>query len=90
MEVIPHRELRNNSAEVLRRVSHGEVIGVTNNGELAAIISPPGVSAWENARQAGRVREAAAPREPGFFSRLPRVKSPLTTADIIEDLRSDR
>lgn len=90
MEIIAHRELRNRSAEVLQRVSQGEVIGVTNNGELSAILSPPGISALENARRAGRVREATQQREGNFFSRVHRIHSAVSTDEILNDLRGDR
>lgn len=41
MRTISHRELRNNSAEVLRAVAAGETIEVTNHGEVAAVLVPP-------------------------------------------------
>ncbi len=40
MKTIPHRELRNHSGDVLRRVQAGETIQVTNHGEVVAILSP--------------------------------------------------
>jgi prevent-host-death family protein len=60
VETIPHRELRNHSSEILARVSKGESIAVTNHGELAAILSPPSMSALDRARQSGEVSGAAA------------------------------
>ncbi len=90
MELIAHRELRNNSAEVLQRVKQGETIGVTNNGELTAVLSPPGISALDHARQAGRVRLATAPREDRFFSQCPKVKLSSTTQEVLADVRGDR
>ena len=41
MRRISHRELRNNSAAVLREVQAGETMEITNNGEVVAILSPP-------------------------------------------------
>ncbi|MFK0041114.1 type II toxin-antitoxin system Phd/YefM family antitoxin [Paenarthrobacter sp. NPDC090517] len=41
MTTIPHRELRNQSSKILERVKNGEVIDVTNNGEVAATLIPP-------------------------------------------------
>ena len=40
MERIPHRELRNNSAEILRRVAAGESFEITNHGDVVAVIAP--------------------------------------------------
>src|SRR5258708_36525755 len=47
VRTISHRELRNNSAEVLRAVGAGETIEVTNHGEVAAGVSPPPLSPTE-------------------------------------------
>ena len=41
MERIPHRELRNNSSAILRRVAEGESFEITNHGEVVAVLSPP-------------------------------------------------
>ncbi|HUF99548.1 MAG TPA: type II toxin-antitoxin system prevent-host-death family antitoxin, partial [Ilumatobacter sp.] len=41
MQEITHRQMRNDSAEVLRRVDAGETILVTNHGHPAAVIGPP-------------------------------------------------
>ena len=40
MTIITHLELRNNSADVLRRVAAGEAMEVTNTGTVVAHISP--------------------------------------------------
>ncbi|MFP5322957.1 MAG: type II toxin-antitoxin system Phd/YefM family antitoxin [Acidimicrobiia bacterium] len=40
MEEISHRQLRNDSAEVLRRAARGELLLITNNGQPAAVIGP--------------------------------------------------
>ncbi|HLR55245.1 MAG TPA: type II toxin-antitoxin system prevent-host-death family antitoxin [Actinomycetales bacterium] len=39
MDSIGHRELRNNSADVLRRVAAGEMMEVTNHGGIVAYLS---------------------------------------------------
>ncbi len=41
MDRISHRELRNNSGEILRRVQDGEVFEITNNGVVVAQIVAP-------------------------------------------------
>ena len=40
MTTIAHRELRNNSSDILRRVQAGESFEVTNHGEVVAILGP--------------------------------------------------
>ncbi|WNV76866.1 type II toxin-antitoxin system Phd/YefM family antitoxin [Geodermatophilus sp. DSM 44513] len=60
METISHREMRNNSAEVLRRVEAGETLLVTNHGRPVALLSPapaPGVprERYDELLQAGEV-----------------------------------
>ena len=37
---ISHRELRNNSGEILRAVAAGESFTITNNGAPVAVLSP--------------------------------------------------
>jgi prevent-host-death family protein len=44
VRTISHRELRNNSAQVLRAVRSGEVIEVTNHGEVTALLVPPSMT----------------------------------------------
>lgn len=41
MDRISHRELRNNSAEILRQVQEGKVFEITNNGVVVAQIVAP-------------------------------------------------
>ena len=41
MKSVTHREMRNNSGDILRAVAAGESVQVTNHGVLAAVISPP-------------------------------------------------
>jgi prevent-host-death family protein len=88
MTTIPHRELRNQSSKILERVKNGEVIDVTNNGEVAATLIPPAASPFERLLLSGSVRQAAA--GPVDFQILPRVKSAESTAEILSDLRGDR
>ena len=41
-KAISHRELRNNSAEILRAVAAGESFVVTNHGAAVAVLAPVG------------------------------------------------
>lgn len=84
---ISHREMRNSSAEVLRRVESGEELIVTNHGRPVARLSPLRPSALGELGASGRIRQAsltwATPPEDA------RIKLPdgATTADIIADVR---
>ncbi len=59
MRTIPHRELRNYSARILAAVKDGELIQVTNGGEVAAIMVPPNTPKLEVFRLAGKVSTPA-------------------------------
>lgn len=87
METIAHRELRNNSSKVLARVKAGETIAVSNHGEIAAVLVPPGSTAYEQMIASGLVTEAASP---GHARDITRSTSPLRTADVLDDLRDER
>jgi prevent-host-death family protein len=88
VRVITHRELRNNSSEVLRAVQAGEIIEVTNHGAAAAILVPPSLTPYERLVAAGKVR--AAGERPVDLRRIPRARLDQTTAEVIADLRGDR
>jgi prevent-host-death family protein len=80
---IPHRELRNNSSAILRRVQAGETIEVTNYGEVVAVLIPP-------PREPGattRVRRASVH---GGFAALPRVRITRPIQEDLDELRSNR
>lgn len=83
METIAHRELRNNSAEVLRAVQAGESFEVTNNGEVVAMLTPPNTAALQGVRFRSALTR-------GGFSALPRVASDEAVNDVLDDLRSER
>ncbi|WP_091110714.1 type II toxin-antitoxin system Phd/YefM family antitoxin [Nocardioides psychrotolerans] len=80
---IPHRELRNSSAEILRRVADGEAFEVTNHGVVVAIISPP------PAGRGGLPTDREATRR-GGWSDLPRRSLPRSTAEVLDELREER
>jgi prevent-host-death family protein len=89
VRTISHRELRNNSAEVLRAVSAGETIEVTNHGEVAAVLVPPSLTPYERLVAAGKVREPSKDR-PVDLRSIRRVTAPVSSTEIIEDVRGDR
>lgn len=89
MRTISHRELRNNSAEVLRAVRAGETIEMTNHGEVAAVLVPPSLTPYERLLTAGKVREPRQDRSVDLRS-IRRGAAAGSSAEIIADLRGDR
>jgi antitoxin (DNA-binding transcriptional repressor) of toxin-antitoxin stability system len=83
MERIPHRELRNNSSEILRRVAAGESFEITNHGEVVAEIGPPrhDLGGLPVVKPATRRRD---------WSGIPRFKPTRPTQEILDELREDR
>lgn len=84
---ISHREMRNNSAEVLRRVEAGESFTITNHGEPVAELSPMRRSILDELEAKGQLRRATETWE--SLAKIKRIKLPdgVTTADIIADVR---
>ena len=89
MRTITHRELRNNSAEVLRAVGAGETIEVTNHGEVAAVLVPPSLTPYERLVAAGKVREPQKERSVDLRT-IRRANAPVSSREIIADVRGDR
>lgn len=89
MTTIPHRELRNNSAEILRRVAAGEIIDVTNNGKLVATLSPPVTDPVERLRLQGKLRPALPHVNFRDLVSEHAVKLDVTTEEILADLRGE-
>lgn len=82
MERIPHRELRNSSAEILRRVAAGESFEITNHGEVVAVLVSPRAP-----RRPLKVKRAT---RVGGWEDIPRYASEESSEDILDDLRGDR
>lgn len=87
MDRMPHREMRNNSADLLRRVEAGESVIVTNNGRPVAIVSPVGRSALDELAERGHLRPAV--RSLDSLRTIDRHHARLSTADMLRDSRSD-
>lgn len=85
METVTHREMRNNSGEILRRVEAGESIQVTNNGRVAALIVPPAGDPLTDLAQRGQVRTAL--RDPSALRDIARRTTTQTSAQILADSR---
>lgn len=80
MKTIPHRELRNHSGDVLRRVQAGETIQVTNHGEVVAVLSPA---------RPGMGPRVVLARRRGAFAAIPRVRAAEPTLQALDALRED-
>jgi len=80
---IPHRELRNNSSEILRRANQGEVFDVTNNGEVVAQLRPPTSSGLDGVPHRGALVR-------GGFDEIELVDPAGTTQEILDYLRGER
>lgn len=77
--------MRNNSAEVLRAVEGGEIIQVTNNGRVVAVISPAGHSTIDRLVAGGKARPQLRPLSD--LANIKPRKTTVTSEEIIADLR---
>lgn len=85
MEIVTHREMRNRSGEILRRVAAGESVQVSNNGSPAAMIVPVGGSVLDGLVARGEARPARTGLEE--LSSIKRVVAPMTSGELIDDIR---
>lgn len=85
MRTITHREMRNSSGEILRAVAAGETVQVTNNGQVAAVISPPASGSLDRLVAQGLAR--AARRSAADLSNIRPRTAKLTSAELIRDAR---
>lgn len=77
--------MRNESADVLRRVAAGEIILVTNNGQPAAVLGPPTNDVLSLLAANGQLREALD--SPSRLRSIERTKSTKASAEIVADVR---
>jgi len=80
--IIAHRELRNNSSDVLHRAQAGEVFEITNHGEVVATLGPVATNA--------RHRLSSRRAKGGRFSELTPVTLDHPIQETLDDLRGDR
>lgn len=85
MDEITHRQMRNDSADVLRRVAAGETILVTNHGRPAAVIGPLPTDVLSSLAASGQLRPALD--RPAHLRLIKPTKSARTTTEIIADVR---
>ncbi len=85
MRTVTHREMRNSSGEILRAVAAGETVEVTNNGQVAAVISPPDGDTLARLEAQGRARPARRPI--ADVATIRRRTAPLSSEALIDDAR---
>lgn len=87
MRTISHRELRNDSARILREVQAGESMEITNHGEVVALIVPVPADTRERLIRSGELRPA---RSRPDFANLERVRAATSSLEVLDDLRGER
>lgn len=85
MRTVTHREMRNSSGAILRAVAAGETVQVTNNGQVAAVISPPASGSLDRLIAQGQARPAR--REVADLSAVRRRTASRTSAELVADAR---
>lgn len=85
MRTVTHREMRNQSGEILRQVAVGETIQVTSRGRLVARIVPPGTDVLAELAAQGQVRPALRPIS--SLQSVVRRKSVAGSDAIVADVR---
>lgn len=83
MTTISQRELRNNSAEIMRGLKSGESFTITSRGEVVGRLTPASGSALD-----ALVTRRATRR--GGWSQIRRAQAPESTSSVIDELRADR
>lgn len=85
VDKVTHREMRNRSGEILRRVEAGESIEVSNNGHPAALIVPIGGDVLDGLIARGEARPPRASADELLAIR--RVASRKPAHELIQDSR---
>ncbi len=85
VRTVTHREMRNQSGEILRYVADGETIQVTNNGRIAALIVPPSTDSLAELASRGQVRMART--SPSSLRSIVRRKGMADSEAILADVR---
>lgn len=85
MRTVTHREMRNESGEILRHVANGETIQVTNHGRVAALIVPPSAGMLAELVSRGQVRPATRPLS--ILKSVGRRKPGKDSKTIVDDIR---
>ena len=98
MKEVGIRELKNRLSEYVRQVREGEVIMVTDRGEIVAELRAPQAAgeleqkypALAEMARKGLVRLPLKAHRPGLYPRLPSVTPPGTAQRLLDEEREDR
>lgn len=82
MKTISQRELRNENAEIMRRIEQGETYTVTRRGVPVARLAPISTDA--------DLRCVRPAKERPMYSTVDRVTLSKPSAEVLDDLRGDR
>lgn len=85
MERVSHREMRNRSGEILRRVEAGESFEITNHGRPAARIVPADDASLDALIARGEARGAR--REIDALSSIRRSMTARSSQDLVDDAK---
>lgn len=88
VDTVTHREMRDDSGVILRRVEAGESIQITTNGQVAALIVPPASDPLTVLAQHGQLRPAL--REPSTLRDVPRRAARRPSGQILADSQGQR
>ena len=98
MKEVGIRELKNRLSEFVRLVRAGEVVVVTDRGEIVAELRPPSAGGelvekypllGDMARR-GLIRLPLVAKRPGIYRRLPAVTPPGTAQRLLDEDRGER
>ena len=96
MKEVGIRELKNRLSEYVRLVRSGEVVMVTDRGEVVAELRPPGGGeaieqhpGLADLARRGQIR-LGEPNRPGLYPALSAVTPPGTAARLLDEERGDR
>ena len=98
MKEVGIRELKNRLSEYIRLVRAGEVVVVTDRGEIVAELRPPSAGGelvekypllGDMARR-GLIRLPLVAKRPGIYRRLPAVTPPGTAQRLLDEDRGER
>lgn len=89
MKTVSQRQMRNQSAELLRAVEGGESFVVTNNGKPVAVVSPYAdmQSPLERARSLGQTRPAQASVQ--SLREIQRRRIGVSSAELLRESRGE-
>lgn len=97
MREVGIRELKNRLSEYVRLVRAGEVVMVTDRGEVVAELRPPVLAEGAAAQYPGLLAMArqglvrlGRPNHPGLYPRLPAVTPRGTAARLLDEERGER